>query len=125
MKKIIKASASSKAARVHEIIDTLIQEGCDKEEIFEYFLDRLTSDEAIDILKDYADTCGVNLEGDIEGKTAICGSDFDPYDWYYSLPGAEQGKVEQIAEEWGLPDDPDEWTLSEMDSLMEAYDNLG
>ena len=61
MKKVIKASASSKAARVHEIIDILIKEGCDKDEIFEYFLDRLTSDEALDILKDYADICGVYL----------------------------------------------------------------
>lgn len=61
MKKFIKASASSKAARVHEIIDTLINEGCDKDEIFEYFLDKLTSDEAIAILKDYADICGVDL----------------------------------------------------------------
>ena len=60
MRKVIRASRNA-TEEVQRILGVFEDEKVPVEEIFDYFLARLTSEEALRILKDYADICGIDL----------------------------------------------------------------
>ncbi len=61
MKRIIKAS--NDAQKVDDIIEFLLDEGCDEHEIFMYFVDSMLPEDAIKVLKNFAEMSDVDLFG--------------------------------------------------------------
>ena len=50
--------------RVEELWRKLVDEGCTEHEILDYIFGRMLSSEALTLLQDYADICGIEVDED-------------------------------------------------------------